>query len=360
MSKARIKLLTAFLLVLTIAVSCSSNTKQNQSLVLGYIGPSTGPAADYGQDIYKGVQLFEEKTLDIKIIYEDDKAEAVESVTAYRKLRDVDGVQYIVGPLGPVSTSAIYGAMNDADKKESYLLAASLCTDDFRKYENIMCTYPSLKSQVHYALDFALAQGKKKGYIVTENSPLGELFIAIAKEHAQKNGQEIIQTDAFDTAVDKTFYGLVTKVNSKKPEFVYVGSANTPANLQIIKTMKEQEVHTMILGAFDIGEGSLKDFGTVLEGVYFSGWISEEYDKTFTQEFTERFGKKPNLYSALGYELAATLFTTAKNGQVNKQKIITTFNENDFAIPDLQYKDSEVIIPLHTKQVVNGKFVVVD
>ena len=94
----------------------------------------SGDLSRLGEEIKQGVEVFARTHPEVKVIYEDDRWDSKGSPTSYRKLRDIDGVRAFVGPLGPAATIAIEGAMSDEDKNASFVAAITLCTDEFRNY----------------------------------------------------------------------------------------------------------------------------------------------------------------------------------------------------------------------------------
>lgn len=69
---------------------------------IGYIGPLTGNAAAYGQDVKAGISQYfaENPTIDgnaVEVIYEDGKCNGQDAANAAQKLVNVDKVQVILG-----------------------------------------------------------------------------------------------------------------------------------------------------------------------------------------------------------------------------------------------------------------------
>src|SRR3989338_7880245 len=141
--------LVIILLVLLFSFVEQSNNKNQEKI--GVIFPLSGQFAEIGKDVLDGVNLYKDENTDVTIIVEDDGFESKRSISAYRKLRDINEVSIIVGPLGPVTAKSIAGSMNQKDVEESMVLGLTLCTDEFDAYVNIYCTYPSLKFQVEEA-----------------------------------------------------------------------------------------------------------------------------------------------------------------------------------------------------------------
>ncbi len=64
---------------------------------VGVIAPFSGPFADYGESVRAGI-LAAGTSSDIQFIFEDEKCEAKDTVTAFQKLTSIDRVHFILGP----------------------------------------------------------------------------------------------------------------------------------------------------------------------------------------------------------------------------------------------------------------------
>ena len=79
---------------------------------IGFIGPLTGGAAGYGQDIKSGVEYYytQNPTIagkKVKVIYEDGKCNGQDAASAVQKLINVDKVKVIIGGLCSGETLAM-------------------------------------------------------------------------------------------------------------------------------------------------------------------------------------------------------------------------------------------------------------
>jgi len=337
------------------------NQPLDEEFKIGVIFPLTGQQANFGADVVAGAQLFVDNHLDVKLFVEDDKFNPKESISAYRKLRDINEIKYFIGPFGPVGAEALYGSMSSQDKKEVIALTVSLCTNSFKDYENIMCTYPGLDRMIKNSADFIYAKGKHDVYVVTEQSATGEMLIDLFKKYAESDGINLVGIEKIDFTTETTFYTYVTKIKAKNPEVVYIASSAPILSFTFIKLLKEQKINSLIVTNLDVEEDNLVDFNQTLEGVYFPGFISSKYDADFTNAFRIKYGKEPNLYNALGYEIAALLYDVHKlesEGMSLKEKVILLENKYDYAIPLLKYdSDGLIDIEFEPKQVINGQLI---
>ena len=67
-----------------------------EKIRIGVIAPLTGIAADYGAEMKAGIEAA--GGTNVEFVFEDDKCDPKEAVTAYKKLVDFDKVSLIIGP----------------------------------------------------------------------------------------------------------------------------------------------------------------------------------------------------------------------------------------------------------------------
>ncbi len=347
-----IVLLLVIVLVLLISME---KTKDKEQERIGIILPLSGQFAEIGKDVLDGVNLYKEQNPDVTIIMEDDGFESKKSINAYRKLRDFDKISIIVGPLGPVTINSVAGAMNNKDKEESLVIGLTLCTDEFDKYVNIFCTYPSLKFQVKEAAKTIKRYGTT-AYIITENTETGNLLLGYAESYFDQYNIQLAGKDKF--LPDETlFYTIATKAIDRNPDAIYIVSATPISNLKLASSLREQNYNGKIIIGSDITEKYLVEFGDVLDGVLFVGLIDDNYLPKFTESFIAKYGKNPNMYNAYGYELVAAAFK-AQERNIAAESFPSLEEEYDFAIEYLQYEGRQARIPMVVKEVVNTKLVI--
>ncbi|NCO04924.1 MAG: amino acid ABC transporter substrate-binding protein [Candidatus Magasanikbacteria bacterium] len=120
-----------------------SGPVSTEPIKIGVILPLSGDLASVAEDVQKGINLFKKNHPDAEFIIENDEGDIKKSVSALKKLTELDNVHYILGPLGPVNSEAVYSAQSDSNKNKLTLIAWSMCADQFKGYGNMLCVYPS-------------------------------------------------------------------------------------------------------------------------------------------------------------------------------------------------------------------------
>src|SRR3989344_8762822 len=70
----------------------------SEPIKIGVVAPLTGPVADYGEEIRKGIISANIASSSIQFVFEDDKCDPKEAVSAFKKLTEFEKVQFIIGP----------------------------------------------------------------------------------------------------------------------------------------------------------------------------------------------------------------------------------------------------------------------
>jgi len=102
-------------IVLVIVYSYAFTSQGNkEKIVVGSVIPLSGPIAIVGEDLQRGIILAVEEInaeggidgKELKVVFEDDQCNPKQTVTAFTKLVEVDGVSAVIGPFCSGSTLA--------------------------------------------------------------------------------------------------------------------------------------------------------------------------------------------------------------------------------------------------------------
>jgi hypothetical protein len=94
------KIFVAGLIIIVAIVFLVQSRKpaSNEKIRIGVVAPLTGVAADYGEEIQRGIQAAASSTPGFEFVFEDDKCDAKEAVAAFKKLVDFEKIRVIIGP----------------------------------------------------------------------------------------------------------------------------------------------------------------------------------------------------------------------------------------------------------------------
>jgi branched-chain amino acid transport system substrate-binding protein len=343
--------------------------KQPEVIKIGVIAPFSGDGAIYGEYAKNGIEmaLSEINSADgingvpLEIIYEDDKLDAKEGVSAFKKLVESDGVQVVIGPF----TSNVALAIAPVAEEERVVLLSPSATNyklkDAGDYFFRVC--PSDTEQGRILADFTKNDlGAKTAAILYMNTDYGVGLQEVFKKQFANLGGEIVDIESFEMGSTDMRTQLL-KIKEKSPEALFM-----PANVAEAGTLLKQAREIGLTTKFVGGDGSygpelIKIGGVAAEGLYNStmGWGNPEKAKEFKSKYKDIYGEEPGTYSALFYEALWVLADAMKlKGTTSEEIKEGLYNINGFEGPTGLTKfdlNGEVQKPYDIYVVKKGKFV---
>ena len=285
----------------------------SDKFVIGGIGPTTGTAASYGQSVRDGAQIAIDEInaaggvngVELVLLFEDDEALGDKAKSAYETLMD-NGMQVLIGAVTSDASIAI-NSLTAADGILQITPSASAIEAAANPNTFRVCFTDPLQgvSMANYAYN---TLGYRKAAVIhnyDDNYSTGmyEAFI----EEFQRLGGTISEDVSF--AKDATdFNAQITKIAASDAEFLFMPIYAEKA-AQIVITANEKGVDIPLLGGDGL-DGILNyltgDNAKLVEGLIFlTPFISTDTDpaiQSFTQKYTEKYGKAPDQFAADGYD----------------------------------------------------------
>ncbi len=322
---------------------CSGGSAQNTSeeLVIGFVGPLTGPVAIYGVAASQGATLYFEQNPEllgkkVKFQQEDDKHDTTEAVIAYNKLV---GNSKAVAIVGAVTSKPSIAMVMEAAKKGTPCITPTGTAAEITTYgENIFraCFLDPLqgKTMANFAYDNL---GKKNVAVLYDSADdySSGVMEAFEAEFTAKGGT-IVANESFKSG-DTDFNTQLTKIKSANPEALFLPVYYS--DVAMISTQaKSMGFSTQLLG-IDGWDGVLQTLEdkSAVEGAYFCNHYSTEdtSDKVqnFVKAFEEKYGETPNSFAALGYDAAHIMANAIeKAGSTDSKAIVGALKETDLEI----------------------------
>lgn len=286
-----------------------SNT---DTIKIGYVGPLTGGAAAYGQDVKSGVELYfkENPTINgkkVEVIYEDGKCNGQDAANAAQKLINVDKVEVILG--GQCSGESMAIAPIVAQTGKVMLSSLSSSPELTSAGPHFFRNYPSDDKVTETLVEDLLANNYQKIAILAEQTDFSQGYKEAIKKHLKnKNAEDrLVMEESY--AVDNTdFRTLLTKAKEKEVDAI-VSVGQTPVtNGFTVKQAKELGVDAQIYGPDTIdGKDFFDTAKDASEGVK-QVVVAEDPSRNGYPEFAEKvkdISQYAPLFIAFGYDGAA-------------------------------------------------------
>ena len=326
--KKIITILLAVMCMFTLA-ACSNNSNEQGSneaassaIKVGGSGPLTGPAALYGDAVYRGAQIAvdeineKEGTEFFTLNFQDDAHDAEQAVNAFYKLLD-DGMQLSLLCTTSAPAAAVAGLTQDED---IFAITPSGSRDDIPTYGNNifqMCFTDSNQgtgSAVYFGQYFA---DKKIGIIYQSSVDYSKGIYQTFVAEAEKLGLNVVETQAFTD--EKDFSVQISKVKEAGAEVVFLPIYYDEASMILTQAGDYKPVWFGVDGMDGIL--GVENFDTTLaEGVYlltpFAADAKDDLTVSFVNKYQELYGEVPMQFAADAYDAVYVLYNACKNGNV--------------------------------------------
>ena len=313
-------------LVLVLGISLIAPVALAEDTIkIGGIAVLSGSAANYGQAVQKGVDLYISQLNEaggingkkVEVIWEDDQGDANVGVNAFNKLKDVDGVVAIIGAVISRVTSAV--AEYAADSGIPMITASSTTYDITTGRPNVFRTCFLDSVQAIQMARFAKGEGYSKVAVMYDNGDeystgLYEEFVKAAKAQ----GLDVVK-EVSASFSDVDFKSQLTTLKDSTPEAVFLPYYGNEASL-ILTQANEVGLNAIFLGADGIADivEVISDKSLLTKMTYsdhFAPQSESEIAKKYVESYKAKYNEDPTIsFAATGYDAALVLTEALKQG----------------------------------------------
>ena len=290
------------------------------SIKIGINLELSGEGASYGQSTGNGIEMAIEEInaaggingKTVELVKYDNKTDAAEATTLATKLVTQDKVIVI---LGPATSGAFKAEIPVGIDNKVPVISGSATADDVtvdasgvKEYAFRICYNDSYQGTV--MANFALDNMSANHVVIIKDSSsdygkgLAENFISAYTA----DGGTIVAEEAYVKG-DTDFNAILTKIKDMSFDAIFIPGYYNEAGL-IIKQARALGITVPILGADGFDSPSLLELAgaEALSDVYFSNHYSSLDEDPivvdFIAAFNEKYGKDPDAFNALGFDLA--------------------------------------------------------
>jgi branched-chain amino acid transport system substrate-binding protein len=318
----------------------SCERKQQKAIEIAAMMPLTGPLAEFGNPLRDGMLMAEEEinsdpqSKKIQVIAEDDLGDPKNAVTIFTKFCDVDRVPLVLGPATSGASMATAPIAEQNRVVQISTIAGIPQLSDAGDY--VFRLYPSSALGARYVVQQATSRFKAKNIAVLyANNPFGQTTRVIVEQGSNEYGYAIVAVETFKDG-DRDFRAQLTKIKSARPD-VLVCNAYYVEGAQILRQAKQLGLEIPVLGE-DGWFGPIAHIAReALKNLYFANvaFGAEEKDnakmQSFISAFEKRYGRKPNTYSAVGYDGVHIAKRLIDKYASNSQEIKTALYRLDYS-----------------------------
>ena len=297
-------------------VSWAGSSKAADEIVLGYTGPLSGPAAEYGQDILSGVEMAVKdineaggvtvsgKKYTFRLEKLDDRVDPTQAVNNARRFKANKAIAVVNGVF---NTIAPLMKINE-EKGNEFIMIAYTSTPKVTEMDNklVVATTVDFTTYVQVFADWALKKGWKRCAMVVTLGAYGDEWRSGFKGYWEKHGGVITADKPANYYTETDFSAPISAAIASKPDVMLIGGPSATTALVI-----EQARSMGFKGGFIMIDQAKQDYiAKLLKGtkvmdnlIGTGGVVSVPFPgaATFEKRFTEQYKKMVSWECALNY-----------------------------------------------------------
>ncbi len=326
------------LIISIIAVYSHTNTRPDNNneqivtndtqIVIGFIGPLTGEASFVGLPNKAIVEYAVNKInssggiggKNVKIIFEDGQCDQKTSISAIRKLIEVDSVNYVIG--GYCSTESIAIAPIAKENTVIVFSPTSSHPDLSDAGEYFFRNYPSDAYQGVFTSEFFIESGFTRAVVVAGQTDYSQ---GVADKFMERfeimGGSVLYKADA--SMEERDFRSIATKIKSLNPDVIYAPTSTLKQGISLIRQLREINIVTPVVGPESWNDKDLlAENKDVLENVMYTTIDSPEIPDEIIQgmkKYCPTCGTGPGI--AQSYDAVMILSQAIKKSGDNTEQV---------------------------------------
>lgn len=300
--------------------------EKTNEIKVGFVGPLTGEAASWGQNAMAGISLAVKEINDaggihgkkIKLISEDGKCGG-ESVTAVRKLIDIDKVQVMLGPICSPEAEPVVPILQEYNMPTVMPTPSAPGLTAGR--DAVFRVYPSDSLQGAYAADFIYNDlGKRKVALIYVENTWGAGLNKVFTQRFKELGGKIVYNDNV-MQEEEDFRTIITKIKKTDAEAIYAPIYANNA-IAAFKQMQELGLDLPVVGGDVLNAEEVVKSGTA-DGVWYIVPLIDvpENFKAKILSVSGYSNLDVNLAASTGYDAANVMFEAIKKVGTNKNQL---------------------------------------
>ena len=304
---------------------------------IGHVAPLTGGIAHLGKDNENGARLavdeinaagglkIGDKSFNLELVAEDDKADPKEGTLAAQKIVD-EGVVAVVGHLNSgtsIPASKIYSDASIAQISPS-ATNPKLTEQGFKTAFRVVAND---NQQGGVLANYAATEMKAKTIaIIDDRTAYGQGLADVVEKVAKEKGVKVVARE-FTTDKATDFNAILTKVRAAKPDVVMYGGMDATAG-PMAKQMKQLGIKAPMLAGDGVCSPEFVKLAGDAAGILTCSMAGEAVEKLakgeeFKTKYKAKFNQDVQIYSPYSYDAVFVIAEAIKRaGGPDKPKIV--------------------------------------
>ncbi len=234
-------------LIALVAASFLWSSSEAKDIVIGFSGPLSGPAAEYGQNCINGMDMAVKQVnntggikingeqYNLKLVKLDDRIDPTLAVNNSRRMREQDKAIAIFQPI----TALSYAMMNiNQEKGHEFIVMAYTSSPALPKQGNALTiTIPptfSIYAEAH--AKWAYAKGFRRAGAIVTNEVYGVEWVDFFSKYFKKLGGTVTVVKPANMYTETDFSTQITAVLASKPDVILMGGPSATTALMVEQT----------------------------------------------------------------------------------------------------------------------------
>ncbi|MDR3355245.1 MAG: ABC transporter substrate-binding protein, partial [Synergistaceae bacterium] len=316
----------------------TSSIDAAETITLGWYGPTSGAAAQDGQEGRTGAELAVELVntsggingKQLVMIYADDKSDPKEGAniaTMFVSNKD------IIGVVGPFNSSVILAAASIFNRGKlcdiGWGVTSPLITT---AGEYIYRVAPTDAWEADFISKWVADEGYKKVAFLYENTDYGVGMRDVVRKSIPGYGCEIVFEEPYVQGQTKDFGSIIANLKQAAPDVVFMAAIYNEAAL-LMSQARDLGFDTPFFGTDGFfSDGLLELGGSAVEGARFCGTFFTETTSPVVKEFIDaykkKFGRAPGNWAAQSYDgVIAYVEALKKSGATTREEVKKALDE---------------------------------
>ena len=352
LSKKLKALAVLFLLLFTIValIGCGQETPEQESsgdsgpsgsgggtpasggkIILGWVSPLTGTAANQGQQLLDGANLAVKEINEaggingkmLELDPQDDKSDPKEAANIATKFTSDDRILGVVGNYNSSCALAGFPIYNEAGLPMITVGTSPVITEQHGPYCFRLAVTDAFQGK--YVTEWLFEDGFSKPAILYENNDYGRGLMEVVEAEVKNLGGEVAIKETYMMGETKDFTAILTKVKASDADCLFIAGLYNEGAL-ITKQARQLGIDLPVYSNEALFEQIYIDLaGEAAEGTKVCGLLVPSDPDPVVQKFftayDKEYGKLAGTFSAFGYDMVKIFARAIEEVGEDREKI---------------------------------------
>jgi branched-chain amino acid transport system substrate-binding protein len=311
--------------------TAAPNEVNKEDIVIGWVAPLTGTAANEGQQLFDGASLAIKEINDaggidgrlLVLEPQDDKSDPKEAANIATKFTSNDKIVAVIGNYNSSCALAGIPIYNEAKLPMIQFGTSPVITKEHGPYVFRLSVTDAFQGK--FVTEWAFADGYKNPALLFENNDYGRGLADVVESEMAALGGKIAIKETYMMGETKDFTGILTKVKDTDADSLFIAGLYTEGAL-IAKQAKQLGIDLPIYSNEALFEKIYIDLaGEAAEGTKVCGLLIPTDPNPIVQKFLTDYkaatNKDGGTFAAFGYDAAKIIAKAIETVGDDREKI---------------------------------------